>query len=137
MTEMPCVRLGLESPMPPMLSRAGWRTVADLSSLSQHHRHQHRPAPPSDNTQRETYAPFACTRSAHAIHAAQEGIEEGDTYHQLDLLGRAAVGVGGRRVAGFALADGVHGGALQRVWVGRIGVQRLQFKARAQYATEV
>lgn len=108
MTEVPCVRLGLESPMPPMLSR--WRTVADLSSLSQHHQHQHHPAPPSDNTHRDTYAPFACTRRAHAVHAAQEGIEEGDTYHQLDLLGRAAVGVGGCRVVGFALAAGVHGG---------------------------
>lgn len=37
-------------------------------------------------------------------------MEEGDTYHQLDLLGRAAVGVGGCRVVGFALAAGVHGG---------------------------
>ena len=120
-----------------MLSRAGWRTVADLSSLSQHHQHQHHPAPPSDNTHKDRYAPFAYTQSAHAIHAAQEGIEEGDTYHQLDLLGRAAVGVGRRRVAGFALADGVHGGALQNDWVGRIYGQRLRSEARALYATEV
>lgn len=134
---MPCVRLGLESPMPPMLSRAGWRTVADLSSLSQHHQHQHRPAPPSDKTHRDRYAPFTCTRSGHAIQGAQEGIEEGDTYHQLDLLGRAAVGVGGRRVAGFALADGIHGGALQRAWVRRMYEQRLRSGARAQSATEV
>jgi hypothetical protein len=97
------------------LTRAG-RTVADLSSLSQHHQHQHRPAPPSDNIHRGAYAPCACTRSAYAIHAAKEGILERDTYHQLDLLGRAAVGVGGGcRVAGFALA--VHGGALQNGWI--------------------
>ena len=44
----------------------------------------------------------------------------GDTYHQLDLLGRAAVGVGGCRVVRFALAAGVHGGALQGCLVGRI-----------------
>jgi len=110
MTEVPCVRLGRQSPMPPMLSRERWRTVADLSSFSQHHQHQHRPASPSDNTHRRAYAPFACTRCTHAIRAAQEGIEEGDTYHQLDLLGRAAVGVGGCRVVGFALAAGIHGG---------------------------
>lgn len=36
----------------------------------------------------------------------------GDTYHQLDLLGRAAVGVGrGCRVGRFALAARVHGRA--------------------------
>ena len=103
--------LGLESPMPPMLSRERRRTVADLSSLSQHHQREHRPTPLSDNTHGDTHAPSACTRCAHAIHAAKvEGIEEGDTYHQLDLLGRAAVGVGGCRVVGFALAAGVHGG---------------------------
>ena len=70
--------------------------------------HEHHPAPPSDNTHRSAYAPFACTRCVHAIHAAQESIEEEDTYHQLDLLGRAPVGVGGCRVVGFALAAGIH-----------------------------
>jgi hypothetical protein len=47
----------------------------------------------------------------------KNGIEEGNTYHQLDLLGRAAVGVGGCRVVRFALAAGVHGGALRGAWL--------------------
>jgi hypothetical protein len=116
MTEVPCGRLGLQSPMPPMLSRASCRTVADLSSLSQHHQ---RLPPPSD-IHSQTHAPSTCARSRNAIFAAKERIESGDTYHQLDLLGRAAVGVGGCRVVRFALATGVHGGALRGCLVGRI-----------------
>ena len=104
---MPCVRLGLESPMPPMLSLANRRGLVFPFATP--------PAPTSPSTavgyiHEDACAHFTCTRRAHAIHAAQEGIEEGDTYHQLDLLGRAAVGVGGCRVVGFALAAGVHGG---------------------------
>ena len=134
MTEVPCVRLGLESPMPPMLSLANRRGLVFPFATP--------PAPTSPSTavgyiHEDACAHFTCTRRAHAIHAAQEGIEEGDTYHQLDLLGRAAVGVGGRRVAGFALADGIHGGALQRAWVRRMYEKRLRSGARAQSATEL
>ena len=44
------------------------------------------------------------------MHALGESIEERDTYHQLDLLGRAAVGLRRCRVGRrFALAACVHG----------------------------
>lgn len=42
----------------------------------------------------------------------KECIEGGDTYNQLDLLGRAAVGRRGCRVGRFALASRVHGRAM-------------------------
>lgn len=114
MTEVPCVRL-VESPMPPpMLSRARWRTVADLTfprTLPPPPTPHHPPLP------RDTYsnAPIACTRLEDAMHTAQESIEGRDTYQQLDLLGRAAVGLRRCRVGRrFALAAGVHGRARQR-----------------------
>ena len=48
MTEVPCVRLGLESPMPPMLSRARWRSVATcflFRNTTQHRRQTHTNTP--------------------------------------------------------------------------------------------
>jgi hypothetical protein len=71
----------------------------------------HHPAPPPDT---RTDAPATSTRSRNTIHGEKECIDKRNTYHQLDLLGRAAVGGRGCRVGCFALAAGVHGCALRR-----------------------
>jgi hypothetical protein len=82
--------------MPPMLSRASSRRTCRLSRNTITH-----PAPPPD-THADALSIYA--RSSNAIDIQKECVDQKDTYHQFDLLGRAAVGLGGCRVGRFALA---------------------------------